>query len=578
MSDETSIGQDVPSVAPVSLAPAPTLTRRQMLRNLAAGAVVGGLALTGGGILTACGGNTESTSTSPVTLTTGDWPFKPIPATAKKGDTDPYNKATVATLQTWLSKNKNVTLKYTAIDISTSQKLIAAVAARTAPDWYAGLGPGSTAAQNHFAGTLGLAAETTDILKKYNVDSLLADYAKPIWNAKWNLDGKFYGLPGDLVSAGAGLFYRRDLAKQKGIAEPKMGWTWDDFRTFAKAMATPGKPAMGAPKYMIGYLTNSNMLDTASHGGILGSVPVPNGNWHQQVNLSPWLQSWKDRVALYRTMIFDDKLIRQNATAYTWEGDAVAQMANGSFPMAPGFSSLLSIGGYAPVTIPDMPKKYNKPLDELIGYVPYPYGSNGAFNSSICPDYGAVLLNPHLKNGALDKAADLWLYMFFGDGYVDSRAMRYDLTKDPHVVYDYITPGNRFQKNPKVPANVTVENVFGAKIVADYMALINIPLVPSDGLYIPADKQAPPSDDSHDDMLQQLSSTQQDVEPILKKFQDIYNQQARSLSSSISPAEFKDGATKYYATLNSFWQKHAPTFYSGDWSTFYNSEVLPALK
>ncbi|GCE29694.1 hypothetical protein KDA_51780 [Dictyobacter alpinus] len=577
MSEETILEQRVPSAALSS--PAPTLTRRQMLRNMAAtGATIGGLALTGGSILTACGGTTESTSTSPVTLLTGDWPFKPIPSMAKKGETDPVNKAEVAVLQNWLNKNKNVTLKYTAIDLSTSQKLIAAVAARTAPDWYGGLGTGSTPSQNHFAGTLGLAADTTKILQKYKVDTLLADYAKPLWQAQSNVDGKYYGLPSDVVSAGSGLFYRRDLAKQKGLADPKLGWSWEDFRTFAKAMASPGKPAMGAPKYMLGYLTNSNLLDTTEHGGVLGNIPVPSAGWHQQVKLDPWVNAWKDRVSLYRTMVFDDKLIRQNATAYTWEGDAVAQMANGSFPMAPGFSLLLAISGYAPVTIPDMPKKYGKPLDELIGYVPYPNGSNGAFSSSTSPSYGQVMLNPHLKNDALDKASDLWFYMFFGDGYIDSRAMRYDLTKDPHSAYDYIAPGNRYQKNPKVPADVTVEKVFGAKIVADYMALINIPLIPSDSLFYKPDKQVAPSADSHDDMLQQLSSTRQDIEPILKKFQDTYNQQARSLSSSLSAAEFKDGSNKYYTALNSFFQKNMPNFYSGDWGAFYNNEVLPALK
>lgn len=562
------------------------ITRRQMLRKLATtSAVLGGLSLAGGGVLTACGGTAQS-DTSPVTLLLGKWPFNVLPGTIKQ---DEYKKtdiqsitdvALVETLQDWLKLNKNVTLKSTQVidDATTSQKVIAAIAARTAPALYGTFGDPNKddSAINHFAVELGYAADPTDLLQQFKADSLLADYALPLWHATKNGEGHYFGLPSDNVSAGNGLFYRRDLAKQKGLAEPQLDWTWDDFRTFAKAMRTPGKPALGVPPYMIGYLLNSNMLDPLSASGLLGSVPAPNSNWHEQVKLDPWFNEWVDRAGFYRAMVFEDKLFEQNPTAYSWEGPASAKMADGTYPLAPGLFDLLSFGGYAPLTINEMGTHYGKPLDEMVAYITYPHGSNGAYNPSITPSMSATLVNPHLKGRALTMTASLWFYMFFGDGYVDSRYRRYQKTKNAADLYDYIAPSNKFRQNPKAPASATVESVYG-KLADDYMAILKTAPIPTISQYIKPDRQAAPAGDAHGDMLQKLSMTQDDVVTILKNFQNTYNQETSSLTSSISSSDYAAGAKKFYKDMGAFWQKTAPTFYQSDWSTFYNQEIVPIL-
>ncbi|GCE12071.1 ABC transporter substrate-binding protein [Tengunoibacter tsumagoiensis] len=552
----------------------PALTRRQMLRTMAATSAV----VAGGAVLAACGGTSGAAN---VTLKVGTWPFAPLPSTITAADKKTPRKKVIAdVLQTWLDNHKNVTLKFTGIDVSTDQALTAAILGNTAPAIYGGFADASLQAA---ALTQGLVADVTDVYKSKKVDDLIAPYAKDLWHSIANLGGKYTSFPGDLLSGGSGFFYRRDVFRANDIPEPTKGWTWEDVKVIAAKLKdiNKGVTAIGGPSYLCGYLMNSDLLDAGGPvqggGGLIGSVPDPGtgSNWHWKIDVTKWTSAWEDRIGLFRSMI-NDKTVFVDPSY--WEGSVVGQFVSGQYLMVPAFSFFYSLGGFGPAKFSDLQKNYpDKSLDDLIGYAPYPHGANGAWSSSIQPGMGQVSFDPHLKSDGLDAITDLYLYMFFGQGYVDVRANTYKVTKDPKDAYDYIAPTNTYFKNPDVPANVTVEAAWGENFVQTYLNVAKQPIIPAYGMYFPPDGKTGPSKDTHADFLSRLSTTNDPIPDILKKFEDTYNQQASSLPSDLSSDDFKAGARKYYAALDKFWKENSTSFYVGVWQEYYHNDVLPRI-
>ncbi|RED89040.1 ABC transporter substrate-binding protein [Cohnella phaseoli] len=56
-------------------------------------------------------------------------------------------------------------------------------------------------------------------------------------------DGKLYAL--SRGNDGFFILYNKDLLKQYGLEKPKLDWTWEDFRTMAKAATNPGAGHFG---------------------------------------------------------------------------------------------------------------------------------------------------------------------------------------------------------------------------------------------------------------------------------------------------------------------------------------------
>ncbi|HET6293148.1 MAG TPA: sugar ABC transporter substrate-binding protein [Kribbella sp.] len=75
-----------------------------------------------------------------------------------------------------------------------------------------------------------------DLMAKYNVKA--EDFDKPIMDGLKS-DGKQIAIPYD--SGPMVIFYNRDLFKAAGIAEPKPGWTMDEFKAAATKLSTGGK-------------------------------------------------------------------------------------------------------------------------------------------------------------------------------------------------------------------------------------------------------------------------------------------------------------------------------------------------
>jgi multiple sugar transport system substrate-binding protein len=89
-----------------------------------------------------------------------------------------------------------------------------------------------------------------DLMKKYGLKT--EDFDKPIMDGL-KADGKQIAIPYD--SGPMVIFYNRDLFKAAGVAEPKPGWTMDEFTAAAKKLTSAGKT---------GFVTSPGDLGVAS--------------------------------------------------------------------------------------------------------------------------------------------------------------------------------------------------------------------------------------------------------------------------------------------------------------------------
>lgn len=78
-----------------------------------------------------------------------------------------------------------------------------------------------------------------DLMQKYGLKA--EDFDKPIMDGL-KADGKQIAIPYD--SGPMVIFYNRDLFKAAGVAEPKPGWTMDEFKAAAKKLTAAGRTGL----------------------------------------------------------------------------------------------------------------------------------------------------------------------------------------------------------------------------------------------------------------------------------------------------------------------------------------------
>lgn len=130
-------------------------------------------------------------------------------------------------LRDYASKNKGVAFKQEPVVGEYTQKLITQVAAGTAPDlvWVSDTNVRTLASK-------GVLVDLAPYYKKYKFDSsdmyesmlLCGQYA-----------GKQYMMPRDYNRVV--LLYNKNLFDNYGVAYPKNGWTWEEFKTTARKFA-----------------------------------------------------------------------------------------------------------------------------------------------------------------------------------------------------------------------------------------------------------------------------------------------------------------------------------------------------
>jgi hypothetical protein len=546
----------------------PSMTRRQVLRTMAAT----GVAAVGGAVLTACG----SSAPGDVKVVLGTWPIL-FPGNLKPNDS-PRNVAEAAQVKAWNAQHPNVKLSYTSIAIDTPDKLTAAIAGHKAPYEF------GADATNQF-GYIGkhLLKETTSVYTGQHFDTLMADYAKPLFEATFDLGKHYYALPADLVNAGWVFMVRRDILTKNTILEPDgRNWSWADARNLASQLSkVKNGVVQGLPNWFLGAVINSNNLDPAWNGvgyAALGSVPnlaAGDKKFHWSVDVTNWTDEWSAIVDQYRQLTTTDKSTTQSADYNVYS--LMVQFASEQFWMVPTIA--LFTGFVAGQDTPFAKTiKNGQAFDANIAVLPFPNGSNGAWNTLAEPSISAAAYPYFISDDSFNAIVDLHKYMWFGDGYINTRYNAYKASGDPSVAYDNIFPNNRYQNNPKLP-DLPVTAVYGPRLVQSYSDIITKGTRPVIANFYPQTETAPaPASPAHDDLLSKLSTSNADVAGALKTFQDTVNSQISNLTSDLTNAQFKQGVVAFFNATDAFWKQHAPQFYAGDWNKYYQQYVLPALQ
>lgn len=180
--------------------------------------------------------------------------------------------------------------------------------------------------------------EEVDVIHPGNVDMLLeraargvieplddyfaADNVNPDEEFKFNprLDGKLYGMN---VSASQLLVaFNKDHLDAAGLPLPEMGWTWDDFREYAKAMTTPEH--YGAYFHMWGEFPNT-----------IAYNELPHPQLNEDLTLAFDHPSYKYFFELRRAMEKEDKSVEPHADVLASNYHILQQFFAGKASMLP---------------------------------------------------------------------------------------------------------------------------------------------------------------------------------------------------------------------------------------------------
>jgi len=172
--------------------------------------------------LAGCGSkaNSSSGTTKPgekIELSFMDW------------ETPEMNKKMMEAIKDFETENPGVTVKQIPAPIGDyGLKLNQMIAANAAPSIF----------QTGHDMALQMSAKGTayDFSEQAKADSEFTKGFYPGVYELWQQDGKTIGLPG-LLNA-YGIFYNKDAFKKAGLAEPKIGWTWQDLFNDAQKLSS----------------------------------------------------------------------------------------------------------------------------------------------------------------------------------------------------------------------------------------------------------------------------------------------------------------------------------------------------
>jgi hypothetical protein len=553
------------------------MTRRDILRALAAGSAV-----LAGVPIVAPYGAPQAAAAAParrmgqavdVTLITAqDLPYPGIP-TADVQAADPAMKAYAEAIQPWLDENPGVKLEQITFDVYDQEALLVAISGGTAPSFY----PAEVLASWNEALVLaaeksGLAADVTDQVAQNDLEAKLADYCLELWKTK-EIEGRHYALPYG-YNCGDGIHYRIDLIKEAGLEEPTVDWTWEDLRNLAKALTTDELKGIGMHTWGLD-------LPLAAEGWgftvLRNRLPAPETSWNWKWDFTTNAEEWADRIAWFRSMMFEDQSILADIAM---EDDQIdAQFIQGTVAMANNNSTYhtTSPSPSVELSMSRAADELGKPIEEVFGYVPHPVGNNG-FTATSWGQLDTMALNPDLDATALDKAASLHIYMM-GPGFVSQKKAAYEETNDLRYVWTGgdITPLYKPSELEGIPG--TPEEAWGEAFMKNVRAVANRPLMPWPHWFIPLQSEAGPAETPMEDARYRwfLDSSEPDIMADLKQLEETMNQQAASFTSEVPDDQFIAGAKAFYEAQAKYWEENSPEFYTDVFKPWYDALVAPAL-
>lgn len=541
------------------------MTRRSLLRMLGAGsaAMAGGAALRSSSFAQSSGVAEEVD----VTLTTSGWPYGAMP-TAEEQAASPLTKAYADTLQSWLDMNPGVKLELVSFNVWDQEALVTGLAGGTAPAFVQGnvLG-GWNDATIRSAMAQGLVADVTDLLEAHQFNAAIADYAKPIWD-KWGIGGRYYAAP-QSYNVGTGMHYRRDWIQELELQEPTPEWTWDDVRELAKGMTTSSRKGIALQSWGLeGRLASNGFYS-------LTRLPDPDASWNWRWDFTTRGEEWASHVNAIRAMVFEDQSVLADISF--GDGEIRDAFLRGEAGMHNNTVVFYSATPTAPDSIVQLEEQLGKPLDEIVGWIQQPKGANG-HSGSTQAQVDLLAFSPDLSEDALDKAVGLHAYMM-GPGFVSQKQAVYEATNDLRMVYDWanITPVFGPQALAGLPG--TPDEAWGTHFMDAVRAAQDIPLVPKDAWYIPAEATVGPTGVPMDDAFSRWFYEPGDIDVLtdLQQLQETMNQQADGFVSTTPDDEFIAGAREWYAALNEYWKVNAPEFHSSVYSAWYQENIVPVL-
>jgi len=541
------------------------MTRRNLLRSLAAGS-----AAIASGSLTAA--TTFAQWDQPaeevdVTLTTSGWPYGAMPDADARA-ADPSVDAYAASLQAWMDLNPGVRIEAVEFNVWDQQTSVTGLAGGTAPSFVQGnvIG-GWDDATIRGAMAQGLVADVSAPLETYGFAAKLADYAKPLWES-WLVNGAYYAAPA-AFNNGVGIHYRRDWIAEAGLEEPDENWTWDDVRAIAKAITTPERKGIAFQSWGLGERLASNGWD------ILTKLPTPDTGWNWTWDYTSMADTWVHDIQENRAMIYEDQSVLADITFGDTEIlNAVVRGEAGMHTNTIVFYSWYPTGAES---IVNLETQLGKPLEEIMGWLPLPRGTNGCPGATK-PQIDLLAFSPDLDEEGLDKAVSLHGYML-GPGFVAQKQALFEVTQDPRTVYDFerITPIYAASELEGLPSSA--DEAWGTKFMDTVRAVNSRPLQPRDAWYLPAEEEVGPTSSAMDDMLSRWSYEpgEFDIAADLADLESTSNSQADGFESSIPDDEFRAAAKEWYDALNAHFEATAPEFYENVFAAWYEENIVPAV-
>lgn len=205
-----------------------------------------------------------------------------------------------------------------------------------------------------------------------------------------SLNGTAYGIPtfGNTV----GLVYNKTLWKDAGLTD--FATTPAQFVADMKQL----KAKTGAVPYYTNYKDSWPLGSWDGNQSMFGDADA-----HNQLlsNKAPWA-SQTDYTAVSDSLLFDlvhDGLTEKDPTTTNWE--------NSKTLLATGKVASMYLGSWAIPQMQDAAKKAGKSADE-IGFMPFPFQTDGKFTAFIGPDY----FNGVTKSSKNKATAAAWIKWF----------------------------------------------------------------------------------------------------------------------------------------------------------------------
>ncbi|GAA5001068.1 ABC transporter substrate-binding protein [Actinopolymorpha pittospori] len=539
-------------------------SRREFLK--AAGAL--GAALGAGVFASSCSGGLGGSSDVTLSVST-EGPYGPMP-TKEERKASVGDEAYAQALQAWLDKNPGVSLKRVAVDIWDQETMTTALAGGTAPAAFVSNvigGWGDAGIRSAFL--QGLAADVTELVKDSKLIGRLADYAKPLWEQTWTVNGSYYAGPSS-YNVGDGIHYRRDLIEELGLKLPTPDWTWADVRELAAGMTEGKRKGIALQDWGLENIVSAEGF------GLLTTLPAPDTSWNWRWDYAANVDYWAQIIGEMRAMRFDDKSVL--ADIAFGDGEIWNAFIRGEACMHLNNVVYYTSSPTSDTTHMTLAKNLEKPLEEVVGWMPLPMGRNGYGASGVSQgQIDSVSFSPDLDDDELAAAFDLYLFMV-GEGFVSQTNFLYDKTNDLKQVYSSanITPVLRdsLENMPGSP-----DEAWGKEFMDTIRAATAHPLIPVTAWYIPAEDQTGPTSEAIDDAFSKwfFEPGRADAAGDLRRTEEVRNSQTVGFTSSVPDEEFVTDARKYYEAHERFWRTHSPTFYEEAFRDWYEQKVLPAL-